>query len=62
MNIYKQQAEEDMNTIKGKIQYCRDVLKIGGLEPWEAKEYSDLELNLVADLKEKQRHFSRFFN
>ena len=39
MTIYEQLKE-----IEGKREYVREVLKAGGLAAWEAKEYSNLEI------------------
>ena len=33
-------AIEQLNSIKGQLNYVNNVLSIGGLEAWEAKEYS----------------------
>lgn len=35
-------AIEQLNSIKGQLNYVNNVLAIGGLEAWEAKEYSSL--------------------
>lgn len=35
-------AIEQLNSIKGQLSYVNNVLSIGGLEAWEAKEYSNL--------------------
>jgi len=35
-------AIEQLNNIKGQLSYVNNVLSIGGLEAWEAKEYSNL--------------------
>ncbi len=35
-------AIEQLNSIKGQLNYVNNVLAIGGLEAWEAKEYSNL--------------------
>lgn len=55
MTIYEQLKE-----IEGKREYVREVLKAGGLAAWEAKEYSNLEIQYtetIADLKEKIEHY-----
>ena len=55
MTIYEQLKE-----IEGKREYVREVLKAGGLAAWEAKEYSNLEIQYtetIADLKEKIKHY-----
>ena len=35
-------AIEQLNSIKGQLNYVNNVLSIGRLEAWEAKEYSNL--------------------
>ena len=35
-------AIEQLNSIKGQLNYVNNILSIGGLEEWEAKEYSNL--------------------
>ena len=55
MTIYEQLKETE-----GKREYVREVLKAGGLAAWEAKEYSNLEIQYtetIADLKEKIKHY-----
>ncbi len=55
MTIYEQLKETE-----GKREYVREVLKAGGLAAWEAKEYSNLEIQYtetIADLKEKIEHY-----
>ena len=55
MTIYEQLKETE-----GKREYVREVLKAGGLTAWEAKEYSNLEIQYtetIADLKEKIKHY-----
>ena len=42
-------AIEQLNSIKGQLNYVNNVLSIGGLEAWEAKEYS----NLAKDYEEE---------
>ena len=42
-------AIEQFNSIKGQLNYVNNILSIGGLEAWEAKEYS----NLAKDYEEE---------
>ena len=42
-------AIEQLNSIKGQLNHVNNVLSIGGLEAWEAKEYS----NLAKDYEEE---------
>ena len=42
-------AIEQLNSIKGQLNYVNNILSIGGLEAWEAKEYS----NLAKDYEEE---------
>ena len=55
MTIYEQLKETE-----GKREYVREVLKAGGLAAWEAKEYSNLEIQYtetIIDLKEKIAYY-----
>ena len=42
-------AIEQLNSIKDQLNYVNNILSIGGLEAWEAKEYS----NLAKDYEEE---------
>jgi hypothetical protein len=35
-------AIEQLNSIKGQLSYVNNILAVGGLEAWEAKEYSNV--------------------
>jgi hypothetical protein len=35
-------AIDQINSLKGRIAYCNEVINAGGLQPWEAKEYSGI--------------------
>lgn len=61
MGHYKDLAKQKIESIKGQILYCREVLKNGHLENWEAKEYSDLKINLNMRLKVLEKHFAENF-
>lgn len=42
MNHYQQLIADEILTVQGRKDYCLSVLAAGGLEAWEAKEYSEL--------------------
>ena len=49
-------AIEQLNSIKGQLNYVNNVLSIGGLEAWEAKEYSNLAKEYEEEIARLANH------
>jgi hypothetical protein len=49
-------AIEQMNSIKGQLNYVNNVLAIGGLESWEAKEYRNLAKEYEQEIAKLEKH------
>lgn len=44
-------ARDQLISAKLRRQYCIDVLTAGGLAPWEAKEYTQMEAAYAEHIK-----------
>lgn len=51
MNVLNQISE-----LKGQLQYANNVLNAGGLQQWEAKEYSSLAIRYEEEIIRLQKH------
>jgi hypothetical protein len=43
-------ANEQITSLKGCIAYCNEALQSSELQPWEAKEYSNLLADYVSEV------------
>ncbi len=59
VNIYEQ-----LQSAKNQRGYVREVLFVGGLESWESKEYSALDIQYtekIIDLEEKIKQYESVY-
>ena len=55
LNLIKQQIE----SLKGRITYCKDRVRDKDLENWERKEYAAVLKDNIKDLKDTEKHYKR---
>ena len=51
MNVLDQISE-----LKGRLNYVNNVLNAGGLELWEAKEYTSLQSDYITEIQSLELH------
>lgn len=51
---------EQLSNIKGQLSYVNNVLAVGNLEAWEAKEYSNLAKEYEKEIVRLTNHIEIF--
>lgn len=54
----RQLIEEQLVSKKGQKTYCLQVLEVGGLQPWQSKEYSDLVEVYTKEITDLERRLA----
>jgi len=54
----KKLAKEKIESLTGQLNYTKQMITMGNLEAWEAKEYSNLVETLTSELTEAQKHYN----
>ncbi|MEP8861317.1 hypothetical protein ABKV83_23055 [Enterobacter asburiae] len=55
-------TKEEKQSLIGQRQYCLDVLAAGGLEEWEAREYSNLIVSYDEKIANLNQHLDYLLN
>ena len=51
---------EELESKRGQREYVRQVLNAGGIEAWEAKEYSNLEIMYTEQIIELEQEIAEY--